>query len=466
MDGLSADVQLLAAPAQLEGDGEAPICGNVTLTGRWDGRSMSCDFSSEQTYTTLPPIEPIRLEIRDGARNTVAAIKVRKPLNAGLQSTLFGDVFEASLVPQEEHVHVMYDREPEIKEVVAHLLNVPSYKGTVITAVSNDASTVMPARLRFTGNGWRINIDNMLPWVFQHAFRDFDKENPRKAAESQLWRNRYKALAQVRRTGGTLITALRIERENGATFGLNRATKVLARLETFLSFVFGRRTRPLYACGYDIYGSQNWVLLDVQPPLPTSSAPPFTPSWLPQVSSLTDWEDSAYSGVDLSSAFEGFMSLASEDPGTLTILARAIDWYEAALASFGSPASVVLAQAGLELLAWRRITAEMRLSEKGRSNLDTADQLRLLLSGTELTLDIPVELLELSKAKLPGPVAVTRARNAVVHPIDNSGLTKEQTVEAQSLALWYFEMLLLRMIGYNGEYWDRLGKENRIVPWR
>lgn len=351
--------------------------------------------------------------------------------------------------------------------MVAHLLNVPRYKGTVITAGSNNGSVAMPARLRFTGGGWRINIDDLRPWVFQQAFRDFDKENPKEVAESQLWRNRLKALVEVHHTGGTLVThALRIECENGASFGLDRAVKVLARLETFLSFVFGRRTRPLYASGYDLHGSQKWALLDVQPPLPTSSSPPFTPSWLPQISSLTNWEDSAYAGVDLSSAFEGFMSLASKDPGTLTILARAIDWYEAALAFFGSPESIVLAQAGLELLAWRRITAEMKLSEKGRSSLDTADQLRLLLSGTGLTLDIPVELPELSKAKLHGPVAVTRTRNAVVHPIDKSGLTKEQAVEAQSLALWYFEMLLLRMIGYNREYWDRLGKENRFVPWR
>lgn len=111
MDGLSAKVQLLAAPAQLEGDGEAPIRGHVILTGHWDGRSMSCDFLSEQTYTAPPSIEPTRLEIRDRAQNSISAIKVGKPFFAGLQPTLFGDEFKASLVPHEEHVHVVYDRE-------------------------------------------------------------------------------------------------------------------------------------------------------------------------------------------------------------------------------------------------------------------------------------------------------------------------------------------------------------------
>jgi hypothetical protein len=470
MDGLSAEVRLLAAPARLEGDGESPIYGNVVLTGFWDGRPMRCDFSSEQAYDALPSIQPTRLEIIDMAQNSIAVIKVDKPLSTGLILTVFGDEFQASLVAQGESVRVSYDREDDtVKEVVAHLLNVPQYKDTVIAAMVNtySRSIAMPARLCFTGGGWRIKIDSLLFRATVAVSGLSDEED----AEDQLWQNRYKALTQVQHTGGTLVThGLRLERANGAIFGLDRAAKIVDRLETFLSFVFGRRTRPLYASGYDVHGSQKWALLDVRPPLPASSSPPFTPSWLPQVSSLTNWSDAAYSAVDLSSAFEGFMSLA-RDPNTLTILTRAIGWYEAALAFFGRPASVVLAQAGLELLAWRRITAEMKLPQSSIERIDVTDQLRLLLSGTELTLDIPVDLPELSKAKssgkrLSGPDAVTRARNAVVHPRDNSNLTKEQAVEAQSLALWYFEMLLLRMIGYNGEYWDRLSKENRFVPWR
>jgi hypothetical protein len=90
------------------------------------------------------------------------------------------------------------------------------------------------------------------------------------------------------------------------------------------------------------------------------------------------------------------------------------------------------------------------------SNLDVADQLRLLLVGTELPLDIPAELAELSKAGFSGPDAVTRARNDAAHPIDGSRLTKAQSTEVRALAIWYFEMSLLRMVRHDVEYWDQL----------
>jgi hypothetical protein len=326
-------------------------------------------------------------------------------------------------------------------------------------------TVTQPARLCFTGRGWKITIDGLVPWVYQCAASIFDEDNPKDVAASELWRERFNALKQFPYTGGTLLThAVRVERENGSTFGLSRATKILSRLDTFLSFTFGRRTRPIHVHGYDRLHSQKWTILDAQPPLPTFPTPHGTPCWLPQAGASTDSGGATNSGVDLSSAFDGFVSLA-EDPGTLATIDRAIDWYSAALASFGDPASTVLAQAGLELLAWRRITTEMKLSKKGRLSLDTADQLRLLLVGTGLPIDIPAELPELSKIGLSGPDAVTRARNTAVHPIGDLSLTKAQSTEAQSLAIWYFEMLLLRMVGHNGEYWDRLRRENRLVPW-
>jgi hypothetical protein len=104
--------------------------------------------------------------------------------------------------------------------------------------------------------------------------------------------------------------------------------------------------------------------------------------------------------------------------------------------------------------------------KKGRLSLDAADQLRLLLVGTELPVDIPAGLPELSRGGFSGPEAVTIARNEAVHPIDSLRLTKAQTAEAQALAIWYFEMLLLRIIRHDGECWDRLRRQNQPLPWR
>ena len=96
MDGPSAQVRLLAAPAQLEGDDEAPISGTVVLTGFWDGRPLSCDFKSEQIYDVLPKMKPTRLKINDSDNNAVCIVKVGESLSKELQQpTLFGDLFEA-----------------------------------------------------------------------------------------------------------------------------------------------------------------------------------------------------------------------------------------------------------------------------------------------------------------------------------------------------------------------------------
>jgi hypothetical protein len=147
-------------------------------------------------------------------------------------------------------------------------------KETVIAALAENLRDpiTMPARLCFTGGGWRMNIDSLLLRATVAVSGFIDEED----AVDQLWQNRYKALTQVQHTAGTLVThALRLECANGEIFGLDRAAKILDRLETLLSFVFGRRTRPLHDGRYS----------NVRPPLPASSSPPFTPSWLPQVSS-------------------------------------------------------------------------------------------------------------------------------------------------------------------------------------
>jgi hypothetical protein len=249
-----------------------------------------------------------------------------------------------------------------------------------------------------------------------------------------------------------------------ATFGPGRATAALNALELFLSFAFGATARPLHAHGFDRNGEAGgWVRLDVSPPLPMSG-PHRVRTWLPVAGDLE--QDSE--GVDLSSAFDGLISIARTNAEVYSTLRRAIEWYVAALAAGGKSSSIVLAQAGLELLAWRRITGQMRLSEKGRRALDVADQLRLLLNGTGIPLEVPRCLATLVGTVSDGPEAVTLARNRVVHPRPDTGRTRlsdSQATEAQRLAIWYLEMLLLKQLHHDSIYWDRLQKKVMRVPW-
>jgi hypothetical protein len=157
---------------------------------------------------------------------------------------LFGNKFEASLVPLEDTIEIKYSQKDDITKEVVALLNVPQYNGAPIEGVASRAIIKLPARLRFTGGGWKITIDYLAPWAYQYAFASFNERNPEDVKKSELWRNRLAALIQFPHTGGTLLThALRVERENGSTFGLGGAAKILKRLGTFLSFAFGRQTQ-------------------------------------------------------------------------------------------------------------------------------------------------------------------------------------------------------------------------------
>jgi hypothetical protein len=91
-----------------------------------------------------------------------------------------------------------------------------------------------------------------------------------------------------------------------------------------------------------------------------------------------------------------------------------------------------------------------------------------------IPVDIPACLGELSRLTLKrkwsdGPHAVTDLRNAVVHPTkrrrDGLGAPDLPWEEVARLALWYGELVLLRLLGYHGKYMNRLSFSADDVPW-
>ena len=149
----------------------------------------------------------------------------------------------------------------------------------------------------------------------------------------------------------------------------------------------------------------------------------------------------------------------------------------------GVEGSVILAQAAFEVLAWTLLVEDKQvLSEDGFQKLPAMDKLRLLISDCGIPLGIPSSLSLLSaiaKAEnwKDGPQALTELRNALVH----SNPKKRKKVlgadigvrhEASDLSLWYLELVILRICGYNCYYANRLvrggyrGNEIESVPWK
>ena len=114
-------------------------------------------------------------------------------------------------------------------------------------------------------------------------------------------------------------------------------------------------------------------------------------------------------------------------------------------------------------------------------NKKSADKkIRSLLNELNIPTDIPETLRNLGTAvssldASDGPTAITKLRNAFVHPKKSHRDTVSQVsvsarMEAHALGLWYIEMALLRLFGYKGEYYQRfltdtLDKAKIKVPW-
>jgi hypothetical protein len=170
-------------------------------------------------------------------------------------------------------------------------------------------------------------------------------------------------------------------------------------------------------------------------------------------------------------------------------------YVEANQAAGGAEGAIVLAQAALELLASLHSICYLNDTPCKNifENIDADERIRWLLED----LSIPVEIDQKTHTDLSdlrnycgealknekykdGPKAITLHRNAIIHPykrkIDNilNKTNDKVKLEILDLAIWYIEMVLLRLFEYNGQYANRLWRfrENRTgsdfsqqVPW-
>ena len=78
------------------------------------------------------------------------------------------------------------------------------------------------------------------------------------------------------------------------------------------------------------------------------------------------------------------------------------------------------------------------------------------------------ELLKFPKTWAHGPHAIVELRNDLVHPKPNLGYISPYVHhEAWNLGQWYVEMILLKKLGYEGSYVNRLSswdERDQAVP--
>ncbi|WP_301174582.1 hypothetical protein [Actinomadura geliboluensis] len=182
--------------------------------------------------------------------------------------------------------------------------------------------------------------------------------------------------------------------------------------------------------------------------------------------------------TDLAPAF----TKLADDPTMEKVIDRAINLYLTANGTQPIDARIPVACSGLELLAWAVLQTEQWLTTGAFDKLWAAANLRLLLQWSGIPIDVPSEFsdlearrLSLGQADLAAPDVVLKIRNDLVHPPKKlSKLEWPSPAEMQQawrLCMHYMELVILRLLGYQGQYLPRLQltvrwvSNTEPVPW-
>lgn len=235
---------------------------------------------------------------------------------------------------------------------------------------------------------------------------------------------------------------------------------ILQKTGLFISFLNGRRTLPVYSTGM-VEAKQVWKDYSFNLVAPYKDVH----SWFVDRSQLE---------ID---RIWGKFSKLSEDEDTWDCIKTAFHWYLEANSNSGFvEGSIVMTHNALELLYHWMILEERRVVVEDESTrISSVNKIRLLLN----TIGIPENHIlhftalknYLEKETMTGPELFVRLRNSIVHPSRKKRqqlrkLPKDVSAQILQVGLWYLEMSLLFMLGYNGMYSNRCSLTVDLVPWK
>jgi len=265
----------------------------------------------------------------------------------------------------------------------------------------------------------------------------------------QSTRDTSENIKSITEDGISRITQVgRIEKKNGL-ISIKEYRELEVALTYFLSFAKGSWINPSCSVGKTDENEINWYLFH----------PPKN-EW----KSLNSWIDPLENSSSMSELFPLFMDRWESDRWKDT-LREVIYWFlNANDGSRGIDAGLILAQTALERLSFEYVVNEKKLlSVTGFKAIWASDKFRILFSSLNIPLEIPPELVHLVKESknhnwLDAPHALTEIRNSLVHPEHKKhGQFKFDIFhESHTLSLWYLEVTILAICGFNGKYSNRV----------
>lgn len=243
--------------------------------------------------------------------------------------------------------------------------------------------------------------------------------------------------------------------------------KTIYRLNIFLSFISGRQTAACFIQG--IFDDE----------IIWTSYPPFVFDAFQNVQSWCD--EQSTNGI--TATWTKYLELCKTKEN-MNFLSTVIKWYvEANRKSVFLHAAIIMSQTAMELLYnWLIVENRKMLIGRDAENISASGKIRLLLSQLNIQTEIPDSLKYLKKwvstdqGIKDAPDAIVQVRNAIVHSqleqrTKLATMGKQEMNEALQLCLWYIELSLLYIIGYDDIYCNRCFKwadkdtDKQLVPW-
>lgn len=331
---------------------------------------------------------------------------------------------------------------PSLAEVRFLVANLPFFIGEPLHGkrslpAGGKRDTYWRGRLTFRAAGWLIDLDLRV-----------DHEA---------------VYARLKEQGGFEITHVGLlRREDGGLCSGREAEEILAALGELLGLACGAWAPPIAAVGLDDDDQLVWLELKRR----------WTSPWRSHLRAFDLHKH------ELSDAFACYLARRN-DPTWKEPLRVATQIYVEASGPITADTSLVLAQSVLELITWVRFVDELgNRQAKDFDGLMASERLRELLVWLEVDPTIPPQQTALASEAAnqdwkDGPHAIGAMRNALIHPRQRERLLRTPSmarIELQELALWYVELALLRLIDFDGFYFDRLGEKAtgivEPVPWR
>lgn len=313
-----------------------------------------------------------------------------------------------------------------------HIINLDKFPGKLI----KHGDKLFAGRIEFDLNDYNIIIDKRY---------DYRKE----------------LSEELKAKSGTIITHIgRIKRKDNRLFKTNNTIGMLEKISTALSFMCGRYVGICMAKGYqnkeNVYRlwSSNMVM-------PFK----FLPTWTDTIANYHNIEK-----------YMSLMCKKLEDAYYGPAIKNVLDWYIESLGNMTIENNIISIQIALETLSYVVLVEQNKLLNDDEFDRNTSSKnIRELLDKCSISHD--KDELSFFDERIrnkfdDGVDLVIYFRNKIVHP-SRKGHRVDLDIEDMwniiQIGTRYIELVILSLIGYRGEYSNRLKDrwygEVEVVPW-